>query len=99
MPEFCCSLCSLPFGGEVGVKVHYSKMHGKENCGISNIDDSMFFDYDQLFELCEVFGGEDVKLHDDNIVVENNSINVENEECILELVRKQKCSSRRIENV
>ena len=95
MPEFCCSLCSLPFGSEVGVKVHYSKMHGKENCGISNIDDSRFFDYNQLFELCEIFGGEDVQLHDEDIVLEDNSINMENEECILELVRK--CSEEESE--
>jgi len=96
MPEFRCSLCSLPFGSVVGVKVHYSKMHGKESCGISNIDDSRFFDYDQLFELCEVFGGEDVN---DDIVLENNSINMENQECIPESARKQKYSSSRMENV
>jgi len=99
MPEFCCSLCSLPFGSEVGVKVHYLKMHGKENCGISNIDDSRFFDYDQLFELCEIVGGEDVQLHDEDIVLENNSINMENQECIPESGRQQKGSSGIIENV
>ncbi len=106
MPEFHCSLCSLPFGSEVGVKDHYSKMHGKESCGISNIDDSRFFDYNQLFELCEVFGGEDDGGEDvggedvdDDIVLENNSINMENQECIPESARKQKYSSGRMENV
>jgi len=52
-----------------------------------------------LFELYEIFGGEDVKLHDEDIVLEDNSINMENEECIPELARKQKCSSGRNENV
>jgi len=69
MPEFCCSLCSPPFGSEVGVKVHYSKMHGKDNSNVPSIqDDSMFFDDDKLFELCEVFGEEDDGSHDQDFL-------------------------------
>jgi len=54
MPEFCCSLCSLTSGSEVGVKVHYSKLHlnGSHNRG----DDSMKFEDDKLFQICDVFG-------------------------------------------
>jgi len=39
-------------------------MHGKDNCNVPDIwDDSMFFDDDKLFELCEVFGEEEEQSH------------------------------------
>ena len=76
----------------------------KTICNIPNIqDDSMIFEDDKLFQLCDVFG-EDDQLHDQEILLEDNSINMENEECTQELVRKHnpiarkgKCSEEDLE--
>jgi len=51
-------------------------MHGKDNCDIHNMqEDSMIFEDNKLFQLCKVFG-EDDQLHDQKILLEDNSINI-----------------------
>jgi len=60
MPGIQCTLCSLWFGSELGLKIHYSKMHAlvgecnwKRKVKSSNNE---YLNNNMLFELCEAFG-------------------------------------------
>ena len=57
-----CTLCSLWFGSEFGLKVHYSKMHALDGeCNRKRkikwkTNNTDYLNNDMLFELCEAFG-------------------------------------------
>jgi len=57
-----CTSCSLWFGSELGLKIHYSKMHAvvgecnqKRKIKWKTNNDN-YLNNDMLFELCEAFG-------------------------------------------
>jgi len=63
MPTIPCTLCSLWFASELGLKIHYSKIHAsvgecnwKRKAKCNNNNNNEYLNNDMLFELCEVFG-------------------------------------------